>query len=893
MSTGELTTFGAPFLSSEEIRDSFLKFFRERQHTFVPSSGIAPFDDPTILFTNSGMNQFKSIFLGDNRAGLKRATNSQKCLRVSGKHNDLDEVGRDGTHHTFFEMLGNWSFGDYYKKEAISWAWELLTEVWKLPKNRLYVTVYKDDEEAAELWRTLTDIEPERILYFDKDNFWEMGPVGPCGPCSEIHFDLGDPATQKETFADPVLGVNGENQRYIEIWNLVFMQYERMKDQSLVPLKETHVDTGSGFERVCMVIQGKTSNYDTDVFKPVIDQIADLSGVAYDQGEGGVAHRVIADHIRALSFAIADGVTPGNEGRGYVMRRILRRACRFAHSLGQKEPFLYKLISGLVGQMSAAFPELKERESYIIQVIQSEESRFLKTLDQGLAKLSTLIGTLQKKKKTSISGEDAFLFHDTYGFPVDLTQIIAEEHGLSVDHIGYQECMNEQRERARKSAKFDAGFASDESWTIFSDSKETIFTGYDSLKETQVKVLRYREEGDTVCIVTEKSPFYSESGGQIGDQGLISGQDIQLRVLDTQTILDIHVHRCSLIGGLVSPEALKIVDLDVDQASREKTRRNHSATHLLHSALRAVLGEHVEQQGSWVGPERLRFDFRHHQAVSTDELLEIERIVNEKIQSNLLVETKLLSFDDAKKQGAMALFGEKYGDEVRVLSMGDFSIELCGGTHASATGDIGLFRIVGESSVAAGVRRIEARTGAGALESMQNDRSVLKELGALLKSKPDTIAEKVGQLVQKSKDSEKELNQFREKELSQKISQYCSQFEIRIGDQTVYAGSIPEGVFAKDQLQKVLDTLAAQLKNEAAFLTIVADGQLFLLAACAKPLHPVMKAGDMIKELGPVAGAKGGGRPDRARAGSGDPSKSAEVLEAARQWFQNKLTKKS
>ncbi|MCB9229600.1 MAG: alanine--tRNA ligase [Deltaproteobacteria bacterium] len=890
MNSSETTGFGIPFQSSRDIRETFLKFFMDRQHTLIPSAGIAPSDDPTLLFTNSGMNQFKSIFLGDNRAGLKRATNSQKCLRVSGKHNDLDEVGRDGTHHTFFEMLGNWSFGDYYKKEAILWAWELLTKVWKFPRNRLFATVYKDDEETALIWKTVTDIDHERILFFEKENFWEMGTVGPCGPCSEIHFDLGDLKTQAETFCDPVLGVNGQNQRYIEIWNLVFMQFERMKDGSLSPLKETHVDTGSGFERLCMVIQGQQSNYDSDVFRPLISKIAELSQRPYSGSEEGVPHRVIADHVRALGFAIADGVTPGNEGRGYVMRRILRRACRFAHQLGQKEPFLCQLIPVLVGQMGDIYPELKEQEDYIIQVVRSEESRFLKTLDQGLSKLSVLIDKLKQSRKDEISGQDAFLFHDTYGFPVDLVEVIAREHGLGLDLASYQLCMEEQKDRARKAKKFDDTFASDESWVILSPSKETRFTGYHSIEETSVSVLRYREAGDEILLVTECSPFYAEAGGQVGDQGLVTSSGLQLRVLDTRSVLDLHVHRCSLIHGLVSEETLRTVDLLVDQEAREKTRRNHSATHLLHSALRQVLGEHVSQQGSWVGPERLRFDFRHHQALTEKELLQVECLVNQVIRENQTIETSLLSFDKAREQGAMALFGEKYGDTVRVLTMGSFSKELCGGTHADATGDIGLFRIVSESSVAAGVRRIEACAGLNALIFMQQDRACLHKMTMTLKCSTEHLGEKVAELAARSREAERSLQNYHRKEIFQKASALCQQYRSPSGSGYKTIGAVPEGMFRTEDLQILSDSLSSFiLADEVIFLTVNSGSQLSLLLSCGSSVRDKVRAGELISKLAPVAEARGGGRADRARAGSGNPAKEALVLEAAEQKITNLL----
>ena len=888
MSTSKTTTFGIPYKSCNEIRSDFIKFFEDKAHKFVPSSNIAPLDDPTLLFTNAGMNQFKALFLGDNRDGLKRAVNTQKCLRVSGKHNDLDEVGRDGTHHTFFEMLGNWSFGDYYKKEAITWAWELLTEVWKLPKDRLFATVYLDDDEAHKIWATETDINPRNILRFDKDNFWEMGAVGPCGPCSEIHFDMGDMATQEQTFNDPKEGVNGENQRYIEIWNLVFMQFERLKDASLQTLKETHVDTGSGFERICAVIQGKTSNYETDVFEPIIKEIAEKSSVPYSPEESGVPHRVIADHLRALSFTIADGVTPGNEGRGYVMRRILRRASRFAHSLGQTAPFIYNLVPTLVANMGEAFPELQARQDYIAKVIESEEARFLKTLDKGLARMDKLLTELKKKKKKIIPGKDAFLFHDTYGFPFDLTAVIAEENKFEVDRESYLACMEEQKERARKSAKFDDSFASDEGWIIYSQSKETKFLGYDSL-QVETNTLRYKEDGDSLYILLESSPFYAEAGGQVGDTGLLENSELCIRVEDTFKVMDYHVHKGSLVKGLISEASMKKFTAKVDEKAREQTKRNHSATHILHSALRTILGKHVEQQGSHVGPARLRFDFTHHSSLSNQQLESVEDWINGKLQENAAITTEVMPIAEAKEKGAMALFGEKYGDNVRVLSMGDFSIELCGGTHAKATGDIGLLRIVSESSIAAGVRRIEAITGATALSQFKREKAIVSKLSKDLKAKPEALTERVSIMSTKLKSLEKELASYKAKETRKNIDEFISQNSEQIGGFTSIVGKLDNKIFPKEGLQDLTDSLAERFKNQLAVLSHVDEGQLAIIAVVGKEVLPRIKAGDLVKELSQVAGGRGGGRPDKARAGSKFPEKENEVLNAAKKLLKEKL----
>jgi len=877
------TAFGIPRLSGDQIRQGFIDFFKSKGHVYVPSAPVVPHDDPTLLFTNAGMNQFKSALLGENREGWKRVANSQKCIRVSGKHNDLDEVGRDTYHHTLFEMLGNWSFGDYYKKEAIAWAWELLTEVWKLPKDRLFVTVYKTDDEAVDFWKSETDIDPSRILRFaEKENFWEMGEVGPCGPCSEIHFDMGDEATRAATFADPIHGVNGTNARYIEIWNLVFMQFERMSGGELKPLKSKNVDTGMGFERVASIIQGVGSNYETDVFRPLIDGIAELSGTEYSGGVEGTPHRVIADHIRALSFAIADGATPGNEGRGYVLRRILRRASRFARNLGRREPFLYRIVPILAGHMGGVYPELRARQDYIAQVIRSEEERFGKTLDQGLDRFAKVAKQAQEKGQSAIEGAEVFTLYDTYGFPSDLTRLLAEEQGLSIDEAGYKQHMEEQRERARGAAKFGTAIAGDEGWTILAPGLDTEFVGYETL-ETEMPILRYREEGDTVLIVASRTPFYAESGGQVGDTGLIKGQGVVLRVLDTVKLFDMVLHKCDLLEGLLTPESLKKVTGVVDADARAAAVRNHSATHLLHAALREILGSHVQQQGSRVAPEGLRFDFTHFQPMTPDEILKVELRVNRKIQENLSVSHSVHGIEEAKNMGAMALFGEKYGDRVRVIRMGaigdEFSLELCGGTHAAATGQIGFFKIISESSIAAGVRRIEAVTGEGALELVNKRFHLLAEIGASLKAKPGDEPQKVLELSQRLRASEKELQELRQQ-------QAARQAQTLFKDKAKHSGGVSRivatlGVMDKDAQQAFMDAMAAELQEGVGVFTAVSGDSLSIHAVAGKSVQNKIKAGDLIKELAPVAEAKGGGRPDRAQAGSKAVLKEALVLQEA------------
>jgi alanyl-tRNA synthetase len=868
--------FNIPYLNSAQIRQSFFDFYQAKGHQLVRSSPIFPKDDPTILFTNSGMNQFKNILLGNNPDNIKRVYNTQKCLRVSGKHNDLDEVGRDNYHHTFFEMMGHWSFGDYYKKEAIAWIWELFTEVWKLPKNRLFASVHHSDDEALELWKSLTDIEHHRIMKFDKPNFWEMGPVGPCGPCTEIHFDLGDLASQAETYADPILGVNGQNHRYVELINLVFMQNERLPDGSLKALKEKHVDTGGGFERVCSVIQGSGSNYETDLFSPIINKIAALSSIPYSNDLTGIPHRVIADHLRAICFAIADGVTPGNEGRGYVIRRILRRASRFAHELGFKEPLLYRLVPTLIEIMGNAFPELKERESYIAQVIESEESRFIRTLGNGLERITKLAGELKKANQKLISGEEIFALYDTYGFPVDLTAMIAEEKGLQLDMTGYEACMNDQRERARGATKFDSSFNSDEYWTILNANKDTKFVGYSTLK-AKVNVTRYMERGDHIFLVLDQTPFYAESGGQVGDQGTLIGKNIELKIIDTTKVLDMVVHRASLMGGLLKSENLLALDAHVDEPMRNRTMRNHSATHLLHSALRQVLGSHVTQQGSLVGPERLRFDFTHHKALSSSEISDIEVLVNQEIQSNHAVQTEVMEFESAKKSGATALFGEKYGNEVRVLAIGPTSKELCGGTHVQSSGQIGLFKITAETSIAAGVRRVEAVTGMGALEFTQNVSSTLDQASLILKSTPDQLTSRINELLDKLKINEKRLLAAESHLIQAKVDKLIADSKLVNGVKVVIA----QVDIDRDCLQITLDTMADKLSSGISVLTHVEGEDLSILVTVGSSYHAKLKAGDFIKELAQLADGKGGGRADRARAGAKKPEKAGAVLEHA------------
>lgn len=858
--------YGIPFKKSNEIRQLFINYFKDRDHTFIPSASIAPSDDPSIFFTNAGMNQFKSLFLGASTSDLKRAVNTQKCLRVSGKHNDLEEVGFDGTHHTFFEMLGNWSFGDYYKKEIIRWSWDLLTEVYKIPKNRLFVTVYKDDEEAENLWKSETDIEHQRILRFDKDNFWEMGAVGPCGPCSEIHFDNGDLSTQKSLYRDKIQGVNGQNERFIEIWNLVFMQYERLPDGSLKDLKHKHVDTGAGFERLCAVVQNKDSNYETDVFSPLIEAISDMTESPYNKDHRGVAHRVMSDHLRALVFAICDGITPGNEGRGYVIRRILRRASRFAYGLGQEEPCLFKLVDPLIDSMAVVFPELKKRRDYIKQVIQAEESRFLRTLGQGLSRFDKLTKKLQKSSHSEISGEDVFLFHDTYGFPSDLTRLMAKEQGFTIDEIGYHECMDEQKTRARKASKFSSNLISDDNWNILEEKRETKFLGYKN-DSSQSKTLRYCEVSDEIYVVLDKTPFYAEAGGQVGDRGTLSNDELKLQVLDTFKILDLHVHKCQLVSGLINDVNFSSLEASINKKARYNTVRNHSATHLLHSSLKEILGDHVNQQGSYVGPERLRFDYTHYKSLSEEEILQIESKVNEKIRENLQVETDIMSLDKAKSSGAMALFGEKYDSTVRVLTMGAFSKELCGGTHVERTGDIGGFSIISEVSIASGVRRIEALTGEGLNDYITDQRKIINGLSKVLKVPTSKIKSRMEELVLLVKEQNKMVDRLKEEKVSNYLKSIVDQPSFHVEKEPVYLADIDSNIVGKKDLQLVLDKVQNRIENGLVVMTFKEDLTCNLLVAVGVKSLKNLHAGKIIKDLASHFDGKGGGRPDKAQAG--------------------------
>lgn len=884
--------------SSRIIRNEFISFFTERKHAFIPSAPVVPQDDPTLLFTNAGMNQFKSIFLGDNPKGLKRAANSQKCMRVSGKHNDLEEVGRDHYHHTFFEMLGNWSFGDYYKKEAIHWAWELFTQVWKLPKERLFVTIHHSDDEAESLWKSETDISPERIMKFgDKSNFWEMGETGPCGPCSEIHFDIGDLVTQKDTFADPVKGVNGQNDRYRELWNLVFIQYNREKDGSLTPLPNKHVDTGMGFERIVSVIQGVQSNYDTDLFQPVIREIEKMCGGHYQSGVDGTPYRVIADHIRSLVFAITDGAFPSNDGRGYVLRRLLRRAARFGRELGFKDPFLFKLVPVIVAEMGEAFPELTQRQSFVQDVILSEEERFGLTLEQGIDKFNQMVRISKQKNEKMLSGADVFSLYDTFGFPMDLTRLMAAEQDLVIDEQGYAQLMEQQKERAREARKADEGLTP-EGWIELRAASGTEFIGYEKEK-LQVNVCRYKSiessDGEIIyMLILDKTPFYAESGGQVGDTGiLMTSSGKQITVTDTFKWNDLIIHRTTCSQPLTKDDFSGVMDASIDTSMRQATRRNHSATHLMQAALRKVLGTHVQQSGSKVEPHGLRFDFTHFKALSTDELKSVERMVNEWILMDIPLTTDVKDLQQAKSEGATALFGEKYGDKVRVVSIGNVSKELCGGTHVSSTGQIGSLHIVEETSISAGVRRISAITGLSVIESLINREMVLSQLSGLLKTGEDKLLFRVETLLDTVQNLEAQIKQM---SMAKAEGVVNSLFDQALGGTGAFPWVCKNlGELDKDAFARTTDAISDMIRNKKLENIVVVIGAqvegkaLFAASAGSEVVKKKgIHCGELVKAAAQVAGGGGGGSPVRAQAGGKNPAKLDFALETAAKIIESK-----
>jgi len=903
-------------LTARAIRQSFIEFFLGKGHTFVPSSPIVPHGDDTLLFANAGMNQFKDIFLGLRAPDCPRAVNSQKCLRVSGKHNDLEEVGKDTYHHTFFEMLGNWSFNDYFKAESIAWAWELLTKVWGINPDQLYATVFagddKDglprDDEAAGLWTKLTPIPAERVMAFGrKENFWEMGETGPCGPCSEIHIDLGPDRCDMKAVPGHQCRVNGECARFIELWNLVFIQYNRQPSGNLVPLSARYIDTGAGLERVVRVLQNKESNYDTDLFMPIIEATARMSGHQYTSQLGNKtdnAFRVIADHSRTLVFAITDGATPSNEGRGYVIRRILRRAARFGRELDLHEPFLYKLVPVVVECLGDAFPEIRERAEYVATVIESEETGFGRTLDRGLEIFNTAATRAAGTKTKTISGDDAFQLYDTFGFPPDLTQLMAREKGLTVDIERFDELMKEQRERARAAQKTDALLAglADSDLPATEDLHKYRTDRCDATILGWIDADGFKKQGAVpagaeIGLVLDKTCFYAEAGGQVGDTGVISTDGGHFVVEETMKVGNTVIHRGKLADG-----SLKVGQAvtAVVSADRNATRKNHTATHLLQWALQRVLGKSVAQQGSYVGPDYLRFDFTYPKAPTAEELAKIEQLVREKIAADLPVAWTVLPREEAEKLGAMALFGEKYGSEVRVVCVGAldeshideaFSREFCGGTHVDRLGVIGGFKVLKEESVSAGVRRITALTGQALTAHLERAGSIVEQLTTLLQIPADKLPERIAQLLEDNKKLAKQLKTAAKAGGPDTMAEARNLFEAgeKIGDSAVVVGRL--STTSVDRAREAIDMLKKKAKSAAVVLAYEEDGKVMLLAGVTDDLIKKLKAGDIVKQIAPIVDGGGGGKPQMAQAGGKNPAKIDEALGKASELIKTALAK--
>jgi len=864
-------------MTSNQLRQAFLDFFHDNDHEIVASSPLVPGNDPTLLFTNAGMVQFKDVFLGDEQRSYKRATTSQRCVRAGGKHNDLENVGYTARHHTFFEMLGNFSFGDYFKREAIQYGWDFLTGTLGLAPEKLWVTVFEDDDEAADIWLKEMKIDPKRFSRLGaKDNFWAMGDTGPCGPCSEIFYDHG-----ADVAGGPPGSPDEDGDRYVEIWNLVFMQFDRSADGKLTPLPKPSVDTGMGLERIAAVMQGVHTNYDIDLFSNLIKAAADVLGVERD---GSSSLNVIVDHIRACSFLVVDGVLPGNEGRGYVLRRIIRRAIRHGKKLGTDEAFFYKLVAPLAKEMGEAYPELVKARAHVEKVLKKEEERFAETLDQGMEILETAIADLDGKQ---IPGDVVFKLYDTYGFPVDLTADIARERELTVDEAGFEVAMDQQRDRARAASKFSAAGGD----SLKTDAK-TEFLGYDGTEASCDVVSLYKDgksvaflaAGDEGAVILSSTPFYAESGGQIGDKGILVSDGKLFDVADTQKSGNANVHFGTVEQGEIRVgDSLEAV---VDADRRQAIRLNHTATHLMHAALRQVLGEHVTQKGSLVAPDRLRFDFSHYEGVTNEQIAEIEALVNNEIRNNNAADTSLMSYDDAIESGAMALFGEKYGDKVRVLRLGDFSVELCGGTHVERTGDIGVFKITSEGGVASGVRRIEAVTGAGAMDWISGNQRTLSDLAGLLRSQPGQAAVKVEQLLKRSKDLEKELAAAKQALITGKGADHSASVQEIAGIKVL--ATRMDGADAKT-LRDAVDKFKDKLQSAVIVLGSVTDGKVHLAAGVTKDNIGKIRAGDLIKPVAARVGGKGGGRPDFAQAGGTDVAALDEALESVAGWVAEQL----
>jgi len=861
--------------TSKEIRDQFLTFFKERGHRIVPSSSVIPYDDPTLLFTNAGMNQFKDVFLGKGSRDYKRAANTQKCIRVSGKHNDLEEVGFDTYHHTFFEMLGNWSFGDYYKKEAIEWAWELLTKVWGLPKERLYATVYKDDDEAMELWKKVTDIKHSHILKFgEKENFWEMGETGPCGPCSEIHINLSQDPDNSSL-------VNAGTPECIEIWNLVFIQYNRENDGTLTELPAKHIDTGMGFERITAVLQGKKSNYDTDIFQPIIKKIEQISGFSYEEEKNQAPMRVIADHIRTLSFAIADGALPSNEGRGYVLRRILRRAARFGRKLNLNDAFLYKLVEVLTEQMSYIFPEIKLQKDLIEKTLMAEEKSFASALDRGIELFEKIAANAANSDRI-IKGNESFTLYDTYGFPIDLTLLMAKEKNLVVDLQKFNLLLEEQKKRAREASKNK--FASSVEVINLNEFStdgaiNTEFVGYDFF-EVEAKIIAVQKKLEYIYIALDKTPFYVEAGGQIDDLGTIEYEGEEYEVIDVSNAGGAIIHIVANPNN-TDFELGKIVKAKIDKKRRLKIMRNHSATHLLHAALRKFLGGHVQQAGSYVGPDRLRFDFNHISKLTDEEINKIENWVNEKILEAIpLTHYREIEFEKAKKMGALMFFGDKYGDKVNVVQFGEVSAEFCGGSHVRNTSEIGALKIISESSIAAGVRRIEAVTGTGILDYAKS-----------LETKIISLESKINEVNDELRKKEKELSSYAiEKKIKEieKLIEKPTRFEnIKICKGIIEADN-------EEMLKDLASVLRGKLGSGVGVLASVIGEKVSIACVVSDDLikEKNLSAGKIAGELAKKVGGDGGGRPTLATAGGKDTSKINEVINSVEAVIENFILEK-
>ncbi len=877
-------------MHSNEIRQIFLEFFRTKAHTIVPSSPVVPVDDPTLLFTNAGMNQFKDILIGKVSPPYNppRAASVQKCIRVSGKHNDLEEVGHDEYHHTFFEMLGNWSFGEYFKREAIIWAWEFLTEHCKIPSSKLWVAVHNSDDESASIWEKEVGIPPNRIIRCgDKDNFWEMAETGPCGPTTELHYDWGE-------HLDPQ-GLPNSSKRFVEVWNIVFMQYFRDEAGILHPLPAKNVDTGLGFERLVAIMQNTRDNYNTDIFAPIIDRISEASGYEYgSDARTDVAFRVLADHSRSLSFAIADGAMPGNTGRGYVLRRILRRAARFSRILGVHNPMLWRLVSPLVDKMGDTYPELRSRADIISQVIRSEEERFGKTLDFGIELFEKIAEKMEKMGQKEIPGEDVFRLYDTYGFPVDLTKLMASERGLSIDEAGFRDLMEGQRKRARSAAAFDIVHEKKGDFKIITIGDDSYSLCYETeVAEAEVRLMRHT--GETLELVLSHTPFYAEAGGQVGDSGTITGEKFTLNVNDTQREGTHIVHICKNVEHIDRIIAAitdnPLVTAEVDHARRQAIRRNHTATHILHKALRMVLGEHVHQSGSFVGPERLRFDYTHFEAPTAAQLEEIERIANNVIRADYEVSASVISYTEAIRQGAMALFGEKYGETVRMISTGDFSKELCGGTHVSRSGEIGMLIILRDENIGSGMRRIEALTGEVAFNYIQDIRRQLTNIERQLGATGKTVFEKI----EKMMDDLSELRKIQNKHSDQKA--------VKIAAELISSAVNVEGgklvvqqveVTDRNTLQAIMEAVEKEIPSGIILLGArIEDNKVaFVCRVTADFINKYgFKAVELVKKVAQIVSGSGGGKADFAQAGGKDPSKLGEAIEFAKKHIAHQMAK--